>query len=134
MAERANLGKDVLTDAALDDIASLMKKWFREMTDLVIPNQFSDFLTFSIKDGKCIQFAAALPPVNSMTLAYLVGFLQELATHESETKMGINNLSMVFAPNIVQPNDQQPTALIGQQLLIELIQHWDVSSIYPLKM
>ena len=135
MAENANLGEDALSKASIDDIASLMKKWFRELCDMVVPNQFSEYVGLAVKEGKCIEFASALPPVNSMTLAYLIGFLQELSKYQEFTKMGIENLAMVFSPNIVSPDvNGQASAQNGQTFLHELIDHWDVSSIYSLQL
>ena len=136
MATNANSGMEVLSGAALDDIASLMKKWFRDMNDYIVPNNLAHFMNVALQEGKTIAFAAALPPVNSITLAYLIGFLQELAKYEGTTKMGPENLAMCFSPNIVSPEFASKTlsAGPGQSFLLYLIEHWDVSLIYPLKL
>ena len=135
MAANANKGIEVLTDASLDDIASLMKKWFRDLNDYIVPNNLAKFMNIAVNQGQTIPFAAALPPVNSITLAYLIGFLQDLSKHENKTKMGPQNLSMCFSPNIVSPefSSDSLTAGPGQAFLLDLIEHWDVSLIYPLQ-
>ena len=92
------------------------------------------------RNDQFIEFAAALPPVNSMTLGYLIGFLQEVAKYQNITKMGPKNLAMVFAPNIVQfdvaaaAGSTKLDAGIGQFFLEQLIEKWDVSLIYPMEL
>ena len=137
MVEASNSGEDVLSDASVDDLASLMKRWFRDMSELIVPQQSVQYLQKANDNNQSIEFAASLPPVHSMTLAYLIGFLQEMSKHSDETLMTMSNLAMVFAPNIVPPDinnipkPNQPS--VGKTFLENLIQKWDVSLVYPMK-
>ncbi|EAY11963.1 RhoGAP domain containing protein [Trichomonas vaginalis G3] len=138
---KANQGVDVIPLITNPhDGASLIKRWFRDITDLVVPSSMAGYLTEAGKNDQFIEFAAALPPVNSMTLGYLIGFLQEVAKYQNITKMGPKNLAMVFAPNIVQfdvaaaAGSTKLDAGIGQFFLEQLIEKWDVSLIYPMEL
>jgi hypothetical protein len=70
---------------------------------------------------------------------YLVGFLQRMVRAEAVTLMTAKNLSIVFAPNVVQLNDSYTNetiikmfATIGTEFMEFLIVNWDTSPIYPL--
>jgi len=135
MVIAANNGDDVLGDAPLDDIASLMKRWFRDFADPIVPYSLIDNLMDASASNRFVEFAAGLPSINSLTLAYLIGFLQEMSKYESETRMGVSNLAMVFGPNVVQTQDDRVSKAIidvGKSFLTELINKWDVSLLYPL--
>ena len=135
-AERINKGdEDVLKNRKIDDIASLLKLWLRDLVDPLIPYHKLDEL-LNCPESQYIIFVNSLPKVNRLTLAYLIGFLQELVKHESETKMSDNNLAIVFGPNIVQTKETlingQRCMEVGRSFVLTLIHQWDVSSIYPI--
>lgn len=140
LAVLANEGHNVLEGINLDDCASLMKKWFRDISGMIVPINLAPYLSGFTEKDQFIEFAASLPPVNSMTLAYLIGFLQELSVHQEKTKMGVKNLAMVFSPNIVQfdmssaVGSTRLDAGVGQFFLEQLIENWDVSLIYPIQL
>ena len=137
MVIASNNGDNIFDEASLDDIASLMKRWFRDLADPIIPSNYVDLLIESSNNNKFIEFTSNLPNINSLTLAYLIGFLQDLSKYENQTKMNISNLSMVFAPNIIQVREDiisKNIIELGKSFLIYLINKWDVSLIYPIKL
>lgn len=133
--ERAiNMGDVVLDTADVDDLASLLKRFFRELVGRVVPQSEIGYMAQSIKDGTAIDFAANLPPVKSITLAYLVGFLQELVQHQDKTHMSLKKLAALWAPNIMQEDLKNPNNIIVSEKFLEtLITNWDVSDVYPYK-
>ena len=108
-----------LEDAHLP--ASLLKLWYRELSEPLIPSVFYEqcILNCDIPET-CIRLVNSLPDINRAVLTYLVRFLQVsylallgcmtnrllqiFAAPENVvvTKMDVNNLSMVFAPNILR--------------------------------
>ena len=49
---------------------------------------------------------AQLPVRNGLVLQELLAFLCEVAEHEEANKMGVNNLAIVFGPNILRTQDE----------------------------
>ena len=47
-----------------------------------------------------------LPARNGLVLQELLAFLCEVAEHEEANKMGVNNLAIVFGPNILRTEDE----------------------------
>ena len=67
---------------------------------------------------------------------YLIGFLHELSLTSNDTMMGVSNLSMVFAPNLINssnnPSFNAKITSAATHLISVLIETWDTSPIYPL--
>merc|ERR550534_76810 len=85
--------------------ASLLKLWYRELYDPLIPRDFYDRCIGSQSSpSKAIQLVWTLPEINRLVLAYLIRFLQVFAAPENAavTKMDINSLAMVMAPNCLR--------------------------------
>jgi len=87
--------------------ASLLKLWYRELAEPLIPSIFYDQCIINCdKVEPCLRLVDALPDINRCVLLYLIRFLQIFLApeHVALTKMDVNNLSMVFAPNILRCN------------------------------
>ena len=141
MAKGTNNGKDMISGAPLNDIASLFKKWFRDLPNPVVPIDRVPDVFNLYEDGTkdYIGFCNTLPRPHKMVLMYLVGFLQELVKSESKTLMTAKNYAIVFGPNIIQMNDvteqsqSKKLSDIAIDFLQTLIETWDTSEIYPMK-
>ncbi|OHT03055.1 RhoGAP domain containing protein [Tritrichomonas foetus] len=138
IADELNQGRDSLISADINDIASLMKKWFRDLPDPVINLSRVDFLENAFEDKNYLEFVETLPKTHKLTLMFLVGFLQHLAQSEEVTKMNAKNLAIVFGPNIVQIRDTNEPFKIKKfaditiDFMTFLVTSWDTSYIYPL--
>jgi len=65
----------VCTDAHAP--ASLLKLWFRELAEPLIPQDFYLAAVTSCHDDvACTALVSQLPPLNRLVLAYLIHFLQ----------------------------------------------------------
>jgi len=60
-----------------------------------------------------LDIALSLQDSNRFTLAYLLEFLAELATHAEETSMAPENIAIVFCSDILRPAQEHPP---GEQL------------------
>ncbi|GAB5593534.1 hypothetical protein Unana1_08434 [Umbelopsis nana] len=85
--------------------ASLLKYWLR---DLANPLIFTEYYELCIKHSEdidqAIEVIRKLPDVNRRIVLYLANFLTKFTAPESTqfTRMNVNNLAMVFAPNFLR--------------------------------
>jgi hypothetical protein len=115
--------------------ASLLKLWYRELYDPLIPNDFYDeCINNSDKPEKCIMIIERLPNINKLVFTYLIRFLKVFAAPENValTKMDANNLSMIMAPNCLRCQSNDPKIIMENtkkemQFIKTLIQHLDTS-------
>lgn len=138
MVTLANNGCVLPVDGQIDDIASLLKMWVRDLADPLVPYLMFEEL-IKVSPGKnYLDFVNKLPKAHRLTLAYLIGFLKDLSKYEEDTKMSDSNLAIVFGPNVVQTKDTvlygKKIVDIGQNFVLFLMRNWDVSSIYPLNL
>ena len=79
------------------------------MTDPIIPAEYYDFCTQHADDASAaFSVLNKIPAVNRRVLEFLVHFLQIIChpDNQAATRMSINNIAMVFAPNILRcPSD-----------------------------
>jgi hypothetical protein len=137
MAEATNKGRDAISPAPMNDIASLFKKWFRDLPDPVVCKECLPRLRDAYDDKSYIQFVSYLPRAHMLTFMYLIGFLQRLVRAQAVTLMTAKNLAIVFGPNVVQTDETTEAEMkrfaeIAIELIITLIEQWDTSYIYPL--
>lgn len=93
------------------DVAGLIKRWFRELPSPLIPHPLYAGAIGTVKGKQENDVAAqnqhlkealrALPPINRRVLRDLCRFLECVSEHSAENKMTIENLAMVFAPNLL---------------------------------
>ncbi|XP_041976226.1 rho GTPase-activating protein 39 isoform X2 [Aricia agestis] len=102
-----------LTDAHAP--ASLLKLWYRELYEPLIPDSLYGACVAAGHDpAACARALQRLPPLNRLVLTYLVSFLQQFSAPEvvSQTKMDSSNLAMVFAPNCLRCTAQDPRVIL----------------------
>ncbi|XP_026729412.1 rho GTPase-activating protein 39 [Trichoplusia ni] len=102
-----------LTDAHAP--ASLLKLWYRELYEPLIPDALYAACVAAGSDAAAAQRALLrLPPLNRLVLTYLISFLQQFTAPEvvSQTKMDSANLAMVFAPNCLRCTSQDPRVIL----------------------
>ncbi|XP_045446246.1 rho GTPase-activating protein 39 [Melitaea cinxia] len=103
----------MLTDAHAP--ASLLKLWYRELYEPLIPDALYGACVAAGGDfGACSRALQRLPPLNRLVLTYLISFLQQFAAPEvvSQTKMDSSNLAMVFAPNCLRCTSPDPRVIL----------------------
>ncbi|KAJ3120244.1 hypothetical protein HK098_004768 [Nowakowskiella sp. JEL0407] len=113
---RAKVDRDVsvnlveLAQGDINNIASLLKLFFRELPDPLIPREtYYNFVNASkLKDEKLMiptvhELINNLPDCNYATLQALVSHLIKVHKNEKTTKMTIENLSIVWGPTLLDP-------------------------------
>lgn len=91
--------------------AGLLKLWMRELDEPIIPEHLYDPCIEAAKREEVpamLDLIAQLPELHQRVVHYMVKYLQLVAAPENQdkTKMTVNNLAMVFAPNFLRcPSD-----------------------------
>lgn len=136
-AEEINKGNLNLSSLQINDIASLIKQWIRDLPDPLIPfARVLDAVTAN-EDSSFIPFAESLPRAHQLVLKYLVGFLRVVCSFSETNKMTPYNVGVCFGPNVLQTFEKIDQSLvqkyseIGINFLLALISSWDVSEVYP---
>ncbi|KAM9410117.1 rho GTPase-activating protein 39 isoform 2-T2 [Pholidichthys leucotaenia] len=91
--------------------ASLMKLWYRELEEPLIPmNFYKQCITNCDDPVAAISVVQSLPELNRLVLCYFIHFLQVFAQPSTVaiTKMDVNNLAMVMAPNCLRCQSDDP--------------------------
>ncbi|KAG7472404.1 hypothetical protein MATL_G00108470 [Megalops atlanticus] len=115
--------------------ASLLKLWYRELEEPVIPQSFYRQCISNYEDPEAaIGVVQSLPELSRLVLCYFIHFLQVFAqpVNVSKTKMDVNNLAMVMAPNCLRCQSDDPRVIFENtrkemSFLRMLIVHLDTS-------
>ena len=132
---KSNNGEDFLDGVQIETLASLFKRFFRDIPGkLIHPEMVTRIMdASSFDDVQGILNDMEYPC--RLTLTYLIGFLREVASHAEVNQMHAKNLAMVFGPNIVCETDKVNIMQLHTriQFFIEtLIENLDVTGVYPL--
>ncbi|XP_029468070.1 rho GTPase-activating protein 39-like [Rhinatrema bivittatum] len=117
--------------------ASLLKLWYRELEEPLIPQQFYKQCISNYENpDAAVAVVQLLPELNRLVLCYLIHFLQIFAqpANVGTTKMDVNNLAMVMAPNCLRCQSDDPRVIFENtrkemSFLRMLIVHLDTSFI-----
>ncbi|XP_002158700.2 rho GTPase-activating protein 24 isoform X1 [Hydra vulgaris] len=106
----------------IDVVASVLKQYIGDLPEPVIPSEnWDQFIAVgalhsinpSAALAKIEYLLQRIPRVHYNMLKYLCRFLFELQLHCESTKMSVSNLALVFAPNILRPqNNEDPENLL----------------------
>uniref|UniRef100_A0A665T6M7 Rho GTPase-activating protein 39 n=1 Tax=Echeneis naucrates TaxID=173247 RepID=A0A665T6M7_ECHNA len=94
--------------------ASLLKLWYRELEEPLIPHEFyEECITHYENPEAAVNVVLGLPHINKLVLCYLIRFLQVFAqpANVTITKMDVNNLAMVMAPNCLRCQSDDPRVI-----------------------
>lgn len=103
-----------------DVLASLLKLYFRELKNPLIPyERYNDFIAVAkIEDAEkrleeVTNLANELPKVNYDTLVYLIKHLIKVAARSDINKMEPSNLAIVFGPTLIRMPDEGQSAYLN---------------------
>lgn len=112
--EKGDYSIDGITDPSVP--ASLLKLWFRELAQPIIPHEFYERCMLVGSDvDEAIAILDEIPETNRNVLKYLVKFLQVVGNprFQPKTKMTIGNLAMVLAPNVLRCPSDNPLVILA---------------------
>lgn len=131
-----NQGRTEVTANDVHSVACVLKTFFQTLQEPLIPLSAAYSFSTSMRFYECIYKAETLSNENKETLKYMIGFLQELISFKEITKMGVNDLTRIFASFFIRNVTNQPQVPMDSLIsntawfLTCLIDHWDTEDIY----
>ncbi|XP_070835251.1 rho GTPase-activating protein 11A [Chaetodon trifascialis] len=113
-ALRAKLdaGEECLSTALPCDVAGLVKQFFRELPESILPAELQEaFLkaqqlhSEEERTSATMLLSCVLPDKNLSTLRHFFDFLHNVSKRSAENKMDSSNLSVILAPNLLHFGD-----------------------------
>ncbi|KAM3871472.1 rho GTPase-activating protein 11A [Diretmus argenteus] len=105
-------GEECLSSALPCDVACLVKQFFRELPEPVLPTELHEaFLKaqqLATEEGRAsatMLLSCVLPDRNLSMLRHFFDFLHNVAQRSAENKMDSSNLSVILAPNLLHSGD-----------------------------
>nr|XP_020467023.1 active breakpoint cluster region-related protein-like [Monopterus albus] len=99
-----------LRSAEVNTVSGLLKLYFRELPEPLIPTELFQSLTrvLDIKDldsrlSSMLSLLHSCPDANHHTFLYLMHHLQRISERENINKMSLMNLATVFGPSLLRP-------------------------------
>nr|XP_020441905.1 rho GTPase-activating protein 11A isoform X2 [Monopterus albus] len=109
---KLDMGEECLSTALPYDVAGLVKQFFRELPEPVLPTELQEaFLraqqlpTEEERTSATMLLSCILPDRNLSTLHYFFDFLHNVSKRSAENKMDSSNLSVILAPNLLHAGD-----------------------------
>nr|XP_057946143.1 rho GTPase-activating protein 11A-like [Doryrhamphus excisus] len=109
---KVDSGEECLATALPCDVAGLVKQFFRELPEPVLPMELQEaFLkaqqlaTKEEQTCATMLLSSLLPDRNQSVLRHFFDFLQNVSKRSAENKMDICNLSVILAPNLLHSGD-----------------------------
>ncbi len=119
------MGDQVIFDTtkhSVHDVAGLLKMYFREQPEPVVPlSSYVALLDAGSKPMDEFVPAAAnevrkFPPLNVDCLRLLFAFLYRVTMLSEHNKMTSENLGIVFAPNLLRPANSSEISVMDLQV------------------
>ncbi|XP_037550614.1 rho GTPase-activating protein 11A [Nematolebias whitei] len=112
LRSKLDAGEECLSTAPPCDVAGLVKQFFRELPEPVLPTELQDaFLkaqqlpTEEDRTSATTLLSCVLPDRNICILRHFFHFLRNISLRSAENKMDSSNLSVILAPNLLHSGD-----------------------------
>ncbi|CAM9314755.1 unnamed protein product [Phaeothamnion confervicola] len=109
------------------DVATLLKMFFRELPEPVVPPDcYHALLEAGTRPadafvGSVQRALAGFPPINATCLRLLFAFLFRVNLCAADNKMSAENLGIVFAPNLLRAPNSTEISVVDLQSCINLV-------------
>jgi len=88
----------------VDCVAQLIKLWFKELPESIFEPQLKPIVdSVPLSGEQCAQLVLQMPEVNRRVIDWLLRLFCEICRHEEENRMTATSLTIVFAPNLLNP-------------------------------
>ncbi|KAM4723476.1 rho GTPase-activating protein 11A [Anableps anableps] len=109
---KLDAGEECLPTARPCDVAGLVKQFFRELPEPILPTELQDAFFKaqqlpSVEDrtSATMLLSCVLPDKNTSVLRHFFDFLHNVSQRSAENKMDSSNLSVILAPNLLHFGD-----------------------------
>ncbi|BFU21314.1 RhoGAP domain containing protein [Entamoeba histolytica HM-1:IMSS-B] len=128
LKERLNKSNGIITedmmDATVDDISNLIKLWFRELPRPILNVLSCDQIFYSTEPAESYKAFESLNEKSRALLTWLFDLMIEVAKNRETNKMTIQNLAIVIAPNLYEPESTDPMeGLVMSQKAVQFVQN-----------
>ncbi|XP_027735101.1 rho GTPase-activating protein 11A isoform X2 [Empidonax traillii] len=112
LKSKLDQGENCLSAALPCDVAGLLKQFFRELPEPILPPHLHEGLVKAQQLGNERKIATVLLSCLMAdriieTLRYFFNFLRTVSLRSNENRMDSSNLAVIFAPNLLHSNENE---------------------------
>ncbi|XP_050191295.1 rho GTPase-activating protein 11A isoform X2 [Myiozetetes cayanensis] len=112
LKSKLDQGENCLSAALPCDVAGLLKQFFRELPEPILPPHLQEGLVKAQQLGNERKTATVLLSCLMAdriieTLRYFFNFLRTVSLRSNENRMDSSNLAVIFAPNLLHSNENE---------------------------
>ncbi|NXL99783.1 RHGBA protein, partial [Tyrannus savana] len=112
LKSKLDQGENCLSAALPCDVAGLLKQFFRELPEPILPPHLQEGLVKAQQLGNERKTATVLLSCLMAdriieTLRYFFNFLRNVSLRSNENRMDSSNLAVIFAPNLLHSNENE---------------------------
>ncbi|XP_065449286.1 rho GTPase-activating protein 11A isoform X4 [Chrysemys picta bellii] len=116
-------GENCLPAALPCDVAGLLKQFFRELPEPILPTDLQEalfkaqHLENEEKNTATVLLSCLVADRTIDTLRYFFNFLRNVSLRSNENKMDSSNLAVIFAPNLLHSSDNEKMSVNTEKKL-----------------
>ncbi|XP_024057823.2 rho GTPase-activating protein 11A isoform X3 [Terrapene carolina triunguis] len=116
-------GENCLPAALPCDVAGLLKQFFRELPEPILPTDLQEalfkaqHLENEEKNTATVLLSCLVSDRTIDTLRYFFNFLRNVSLRSNENKMDSSNLAVIFAPNLLHSSDNEKMSVNTEKKL-----------------
>ncbi|NXI72100.1 RHGBA protein, partial [Anseranas semipalmata] len=112
LKNKLDQGENCLSAALPCDVAGLLKQFFRELPEPILPPHLQEGLFKAQQLGNekktaTVLLSCLMTDRTIETLRYFFNFLRTVSLRSSENRMDSSNLAVIFAPNLLHSNENE---------------------------
>ncbi|KFQ64434.1 Rho GTPase-activating protein 11A, partial [Pelecanus crispus] len=112
LKSKLDQGENCLSAALPCDVAGLLKQFFRELPEPILPPHLHEGLfkaqqLGSEKKTATVLLSCLMSDRTIKALRYFFNFLRTVALRSNENRMDSSNLAVIFAPNLLHSNENE---------------------------
>lgn len=133
LVDKVKKKEDPLDGAPVENLVPFLRRWIIELGRPIVEPSF--YKSVGTTDEEITEWADRLPDLSRKTLKYLIGFLRYVTKLDWDTAVGRSTVSgkmgTLLFPSDSEGNVKQSSDM-ARKLFTALIEHWDVSDVYPI--
>ncbi|NXO59534.1 RHGBA protein, partial [Aramus guarauna] len=112
LKSKLDQGENCLSTALPCDVAGLLKQFFRELPEPILPPHLQECLFKAQQLGNekktaTVLLSCLMADRTIEALRYFFNFLRTVSLRSSENRMDSSNLAVIFAPNLLHSNENE---------------------------